>query len=300
MISRGRPTLHAQLYGLAAQMAPDYVFPHRLEELAILTRALDANPGDAQAWAYRGTLLYALRRQDEARADWRRSLVIKPMAVTYRNLGKSLWKDCADLAGAREQYECAIALNSQDHRLYSDLADILTELGAPVEQRVALLERAPRHGRVQARLAAALVALKQWDRAIRIMQTMQYDPYEGERDTRPAYYEATSARLERYESGDLAGALSDFEAAVGVSSQVRSRQGTLCSGFSSGLLGSIGRRCAGRHEIKRNAIGRGAAIRFRPQDDDLVSPFEGINRCASLYEPMPAKVRRAEEAARLF
>lgn len=291
-----------QLYGLAAQMAPDYVFPHRLEELAILTRTLDANPGDAQAWAYRGTLLYALRRQDEARADWRRSLVIKPMAVTYRNLGKSLWKDCADLAGAREQYERAIALNSQDHRLYSDLADILAELGAPAEQRVALLERAPRHGRVQARLAAALVALKQWERAIQIMQKMQYDPYEGERDTRPAYYEAYIGRgLERYESGDLAGALSDFEAALAYPRNVGVGKGHFAQDAQAAYWAGMAAAALGDTNKAQRYWAEGAAIRFRPQDDDLVSPFEGYQPDARHYMSLCLqKLGRAEEAARLF
>ena len=47
----------------AATAAPD---TNRLEELRILQRALEVHPADARATGYLGTLLYALRRYDEA------------------------------------------------------------------------------------------------------------------------------------------------------------------------------------------------------------------------------------------
>jgi len=196
-------------------MNPAYVFPHRLEELDILARALEVNPSDARAHAHLGTLLYALRRKDEALEAWRSSLALEPSAVTHRNVGRCLWKDKGDLPQARAEYERAVALAPEDHRLHADLHDILAEMGTSAKERVSLLEEAPQHGRIQARLAEALVELKHWDRAIEVMAAMQFDPYEGERGTRPAYYEAHIGRgLERYERGDLQGAMDDLEAAL--------------------------------------------------------------------------------------
>jgi tetratricopeptide (TPR) repeat protein len=211
----GQQELAQETYRRAAQMNPAYVFPHRLEELDILRRALEANPHDARARLSLGNLLYALRREEEATACWRESLLDEENIVARRNLGKALWKNKGDLSGARAEYERAIATSPADFRLHSDLYDLLAEMGCPAVERLALLASAPQHGRIQARRVAVLVELARWDEAIQALQEMQFDPYEGEESTRPAYYAAYLARaLQRYEQHDLPGSLSDLQAAL--------------------------------------------------------------------------------------
>ena len=290
-----------RFYKLASQMSPDYVFPHRLEELTILDRALEVNPNDARAHAYRGTLLYSLGRKDEALRSWRRSLSLEPNAILYRNVAKSLWRDKRDLAGAERAYRKAIELSPDDHRLYADLCDVLIELGRPARERVKLLERAPGHCRIQARLAAALVELKEWDRAIDVLCSMQFDPYEGERSTRPTYYAAYIGRgLKRYEEGDLQGALRDFEAALEYPRNVGVGRSYFCQDSKALYWAGVVAEELGDHEKARRYWEEGAAIRQRPQDEPA-SPRYGYDPEARYYKSLCLqKLGRADEAARLF
>jgi len=289
------------LYELASRMSPDHVFPHRLEELTILDRALEVNPADARAHAYRGTLLYALGRKEEALKSWRRSLAMEPNAVVYRNVGKTLWRDKRDLVAAEEAYRRAIELAPNDHRLYADLYDVLVGLGRSAQERVSLLERAPQHCRIQARLASALVELEEWDRAIEVLRSMQFDPYEGERSTRPTYYAAYIGRgLKRYHEGDLQGALRDFEAALEYPRNVGVGKSYFAQDSKALYWAGVVAEELGDHEKALRYWREGAAIRQRPQDDPA-SPRDGYEPEARYYKSLCLqRLSRAGEAAQLF
>jgi len=288
-------------YELAARMDSAYVFPHRLEELRILERALEVRPSDARARGYLGTLLYSLRRYDEGMESWRQSLALEPSAVNHRNLGKALWKRQGKLEEGRAQYERAIALAPGDHRLYVDLCDIMTDLCVAPAEKLSLLQSAPHHGRIDARLAAVLVEMKAWDEAIAVLQNMQFDPYEGERGTRPAYYEAYLGRAEqRHHHGDLAGALRDLEQAmqyprnVGVGKSYFAQDARAC--YWAGVVAEE----MGDSDKARRYYEEGAAIRPWPQQDPA-SPREGYHPEARYYKGLCLqKLGRSAEAAELF
>ena len=57
---------------------PDYCFPARLEEIAVLEAAMRANPRDARAPYYLGNLLYDRRRHEEAIRLWELSARTDP------------------------------------------------------------------------------------------------------------------------------------------------------------------------------------------------------------------------------
>ena len=292
----------ARHYGLAAQMDPAYVFPHRLEELRILERALEVRPADARARGYLGTLLYALRRYDEGMDAWRQSLAREPSPVNHRNLGKALWKRCGNLAQARDEYERAIALAPDDHRLFVDLYDLLTELAVAPAEKLALLERAPRHGRIDARLAAVLVELEAWDRAIEVLQKMQFDPYEGERGTRPAYYAAYLGRAEeRHRRGDLAGALSDLEQAMQYPRNVGVGKSYFAQDVRAYYWAGVVAEEMGDADKARYYWEEGAAIRPWPQEDPA-SPRDGYQEPQARYYKSLCLQRlgRGAQAAELF
>ena len=289
------------LYELASDMDPAYVFPHRLEELDILGRALALNPNDARALAYRGTLLYALRRRDDAMEAWQRSLEIAPTAVVHRNVAKSLWLDWGDLEGARAEYERAIRMNPGDHRLYVDLYDVLVEMGASPEERALLLETAPPHGRVQARLAQALVEAEQWDEAIDVLAAMQFDPYEGERGTRPTYYAAYIGRgLARYHAGDLEGALADLREALVYPRNIGVGKSHFAQDSKALYWAGVVCEELGDSEAARHYWAEGAAIRPQPREASI-SPRDGYEAEALTYKILCLqKLGRAAEAAKLF
>ena len=56
----------AEEFRQAAKQSPDYCFPARLEEIAVLESAIRANLRDARAPYYLGNLLYDRRRHAEA------------------------------------------------------------------------------------------------------------------------------------------------------------------------------------------------------------------------------------------
>ncbi|MBM3708317.1 MAG: hypothetical protein FJW69_08300 [Actinobacteria bacterium] len=297
----GEQELAESFNHLASEMDPAYAFPHRLEELDILSRALEMDPDDARACAYQGTLLYALRRYDEGIQAWKNSLALEQNAVVHRNLGKALWLYKKDLAGARAEYELAIAYSSSDYRLYADLFDILTEMNAPAEERLTLLAKAPQHGRLQARLAALLVELKRWEQAIEVLGAMRFDPYEGESLTRPAYYQAYVGRgLERYGRGDLPGALSDLEQAlryprnlgVGKSHYAQDSKAFYWAGIVAEQMADPAKARVYWEE--------GASIRPWPQQDPA-SPRDGYEPGARYYKSLCLqRLGRSVEAAELF
>jgi len=273
-------------YRLAAQMDPAYVFPHRLEEVRILERALEVCPDDGRAWGYLGTLLYALRRYDEGMHAWRQSLALRPHAVVHRNLGKALWKREGKLAEARAEYERAIALAPGDHRLFVDLYDLLSEMGTVPAERLAWLDRAPHHGRIDARLATVLVEMKAWDGAIEVLERMQFDPYEGERGTRPAYYEAYLGRAEqRHRGGDLAGALSDLEKAMQYPRNVGVGKSYFAQDVRASYWAGVVAAEMGDADKARRYWEEGAAIRPWPQQDPD-SPREGYQPEARYYKSL--------------
>ena len=57
-------------YHQAAVHSPDYCFPARLEEIAVLEAALRANSQDGRACYYLGNLLYDRLRREEAVRLW--------------------------------------------------------------------------------------------------------------------------------------------------------------------------------------------------------------------------------------
>ncbi|MHC5118114.1 MAG: DUF5107 domain-containing protein, partial [Planctomycetota bacterium] len=61
---------HAEYLQKAAGAKPDYCFPHRLESLVILQKALDQNPNDAKGWYYLGNLWYSKQQYDSAIEAW--------------------------------------------------------------------------------------------------------------------------------------------------------------------------------------------------------------------------------------
>ena len=97
----------------AAKANPDYCFPARLEEIAILQYAIFANPRDARAPFYLGNLLYDRRRHREAISRWERAVKLEPRnAVAWRNLGIAYFNILKRPNAARRAYEKALPRQS--------------------------------------------------------------------------------------------------------------------------------------------------------------------------------------------
>ncbi|HMD60084.1 MAG TPA: DUF5107 domain-containing protein, partial [Opitutaceae bacterium] len=168
----------------AARAAPDYCFPARLEEIAILRHAIEANPGDARAPFYLGNLLYDRRRHAEAIGLWERSVKLDPRnAVAWRNLGIGCYNVLGRPAAARAAYERAFAADRRDARLLYERDQLWKRLGVRPAARLRELRANPTLVRSRDDLSVELCALHNQTgsprRALRILAARRFQPWEG-------------------------------------------------------------------------------------------------------------------------
>jgi tetratricopeptide (TPR) repeat protein len=204
----------------ASRIYRDYVFPSRPEALEVLLYAVRENPDDAYAHLHLGNLCAHLGRVAEAPAHWQKAADLDPsLSVAYRNLGLYAWAQEEDLPKAEQAYRKAIAARPKDQTLYRDLAEILLAQGRRPEA-IALLESTPadqlRRAEIIILLAQVYCDERQYDDAITLLESTPYFVnWEGQTITWDLFHKAHMERGRiRFDKGDFAGALQDFEAAL--------------------------------------------------------------------------------------
>lgn len=168
----------------AARLSPDYVFPHRLESVSVLTEAMRVNPGDARAPYYLGNFWYAHRRYAEAIECWERARELDPdFPTTHRNLGLAYFNKRQDAARAYQAYERAFALNPDDARVLYELDQLEKKLNRLPEERLARLSRYPalieRRDDLTIEYVTLLNMLGRHPEAYPILMRRQFHPWEG-------------------------------------------------------------------------------------------------------------------------
>lgn len=181
---RGNSSAALKHFRKAAIQSPDYCFPARLEEIAILEAAMRANPRDARAPYYLGNLLYDRRRHDEAIRLWERSAQLDPkFSVVWRNLGIGYFNIRKQPAKARAAYDRAFKANPADARLLYERDQLWKRLGESPTHRLRELQQ--RLDLVQQRddLSVELCALYnqtgQPEKALTLVSTRHFQPWEG-------------------------------------------------------------------------------------------------------------------------
>lgn len=169
---------------LGAAGNPDFVFPHRVEEVTVLRAALEQNPRDGRASYYLGNVLASLHRGKEALAAWRNAVHDDPSnAIAERNLARALWQVENTKEEAAIVYERAIALRPGEHRLYAEFDELLASMKA-TERRIRLLENAPAAVRAQSSviqaLASAYLAADRYHDAAQTLEHARITSGEGE------------------------------------------------------------------------------------------------------------------------
>lgn len=168
----------------AAQVSPDYCFPARVEEIAILETAIRANPKDARAPYYLGNLLYDRRRHEEAIQMWERAARLDPsFSVVWRNLGIGYFNIRQDSVRARVAYEKAFKANPADARLLYERDQLWKRLGTSPRARLTELERHPALVRQRDDLSVELCALLnqvgRHQEALEVVSNRHFQPWEG-------------------------------------------------------------------------------------------------------------------------
>ena len=190
---RGDQSCAGRQYKLAAAGNPEFVFPHRVEEIEILRSALARNPNDGRAAYYLGNALASKYREAEAMEAWRQALRLDPSnAVAHRNLAQGLFAG-GNPQEAVEEFRRAIQYAPEDFHLYLELDRVLAKV-KPAADRIQLLERAPAtvrsHPAVALALAAAYADGGLFAESARLMGDTAFAPGEGDSDALAVYRRA--------------------------------------------------------------------------------------------------------------
>ena len=181
---RGDANAASRHFKQAAVLAPDYCFPARLEEIAILQAARAANPLDSKAPYYLGNLLYDRRRHAEAIRLWEESASLDgTFSVVWRNLGIGYFNVRRQPSKARAAYDRAFQAAPADARLLYERDQLWKRLGEKPGKRLRELEK--HRDLVQQRddLSVELCALYnqtgQHDKALALVSARNFQPWEG-------------------------------------------------------------------------------------------------------------------------
>jgi tetratricopeptide (TPR) repeat protein len=180
----GKTTEALSWYKKASKCAPDYCFPSRLEEIAILEAARRANPKDARAACYLGNLLFDRKRHEEAIELWEQSTRLDPTySVAWRNLGIGYFNVRKNAARARAAYQRAFRINPTDARLLYERDQLWKRLGESPRKRLRELERYPalvrRRDDLSVELCALLNQTQQHRQALEVLASRRFQPWEG-------------------------------------------------------------------------------------------------------------------------
>jgi len=208
-------------YLRAAAISPDYCFPYRLEEIAILNAAILANPADSRAPYYLGNLLYDRRRYDDAVAQWELSAEIDEFySVVWRNLGISYYNIQKDVMKACTAYDRAIAAAPDDARLLFERDQLLKRIGERPQVRLSIIEDnislAAQRDDLSVELSALYNLTGQSRKAMNILSSRNFQPWEGGEGQALGEWVRTHLLLgrEKLDGGDAGEARDHFQAAL--------------------------------------------------------------------------------------
>lgn len=180
----GRKTAAQRHLTAATRAKSDYCFPARLEEIAILNHAMQANPCDARAPFYLGNLYYDRRRHAEAITLWKNAVKLEPRnAIAWRNLGIGYYNILRQPTNALRAYDVAFRANPLDARLLFERDQLWKRLNrAPVRRLRELLKHRSlvnQRDDLSVELCALFNQSKAPSRALPIISSRKFQPWEG-------------------------------------------------------------------------------------------------------------------------
>ena len=120
----------------AEEQKPDYCFPNKLEDIAVLQSAIDRGC-HAKAPYYLGNMYYDKLQWQEAVRLWELSVKTDPAFPTaHRNLALAYYNKCREPEKAEQALETAFALDPSDVRIFLELDQLHKKLGWSFEERL--------------------------------------------------------------------------------------------------------------------------------------------------------------------
>ncbi|CAN5434082.1 hypothetical protein BH11ARM2_BH11ARM2_09190 [soil metagenome] len=177
--SKGEDTPGA--YEKAAKASPDYCFPARLEDIAVLEAAPE---DDARADYYLGNQMYDRRRHREAIALWEKTVRLDPTnAIAHRNLGIGAFNVFGDPERSKKAYEAAVRVAPDDGRLRYERDQLWKRVGVAPEERLAELRQRVDlvldRDDLTLEFSALLNAVGRSEEAAELIEKRRFQPWEG-------------------------------------------------------------------------------------------------------------------------
>jgi tetratricopeptide (TPR) repeat protein len=168
----------------AARTAPDYCFPVRLEELAVLEDAVATNPADSRATYYLGNFLYDRRRHKEAIGLWERSAELDPsFSTVWRNLGIAYFNVLASADKARAAFDKAMHANCKDARVFYERDQLWKRMGEAPESRIREFGNfsglVPLRDDLSVELTTLYNQTGQHEKTTALLESRRFQPWEG-------------------------------------------------------------------------------------------------------------------------
>ncbi|WP_022775151.1 tetratricopeptide repeat protein [Butyrivibrio sp. AE2015] len=124
-------------YKKGEKAVPDYCFPNKLEDIAVLKAAIAADNEGSKARYYLGCLYYDKLQYDLAIEMYEASLEIcDTFPTVLRNLSIAYYNKKNDPEKALRCLEKAFALNRQDARVFLELDQLYQKLNRPLKERL--------------------------------------------------------------------------------------------------------------------------------------------------------------------
>jgi tetratricopeptide (TPR) repeat protein len=216
---KGDKNRQAEYFTRAVKASPRYVFPFRLESIAVLKRASEVNPKDARAPYYLGNLLYD-EQPAAALQEWEKSRALDPsFATVHRNLAIAYQQVEQDVPKAVASMERAVECDPSDARLFYELDVLYQRAGTAHAQRLAMLEknRKTLENRDDAvsRLVLVYAQMAKYEDATKLLAERHFNVWEGSRGLRDAYEDVYLLKgLDHSRKGNHRAALAEFMKAL--------------------------------------------------------------------------------------
>ncbi len=128
-------------YNAAAEASPEYCFPSKVEDIAVLKSAIDHNPNDFKAYYYLGNFWYANGQFDKAIKCWSMSVNANDSFPTaHRNLSLAYYNKKQSAKEAVASLEKAFNLDTTDARILMELDQLYKINNYSHWERLQLLE----------------------------------------------------------------------------------------------------------------------------------------------------------------
>jgi tetratricopeptide (TPR) repeat protein len=115
-------------------------FPHRIEEVSLLQKAIKTRPKDAKALYCLGNFWYSKREYPEAIDCWEKSAKIdNTFPTVLRNLALAYYNKLDKKEEAQQLLEKAFVLDTTDARILMELDQLYKKIGRPHRERLFLL-----------------------------------------------------------------------------------------------------------------------------------------------------------------